>query len=171
MLIFLEDIEQSPADRNEKMQLSSWNPQTGNILSEPAEWSWCRVLSQCAALFVLGLLLRPRRWRCLNCTLFVHKCAWCMVVYWLALSRQCKRVVSLIPNGFCMAPLCLSELSLNSVKTGSSILSVIVRVGAHGCLFSLCSIVTNCGLPKSNSTFTTRLLEVSITLSAAKQWQ
>lgn len=27
------------------MQLSSWNPQTGNILSEPAEWSWWRVLS------------------------------------------------------------------------------------------------------------------------------
>lgn len=31
----LEDIEQGLADRNDKMQLSSWNPQTGNILSEP----------------------------------------------------------------------------------------------------------------------------------------
>lgn len=74
-VFFLEDIEHAPADRNEKMQLSTWNPQMGNILSEPAEWSWWRVLSQCATLFVLSPLLRPRRWLSLNCTL--SSVLWC----------------------------------------------------------------------------------------------
>lgn len=53
----------------------------------------------------------------------------------------------------------LWSVKTGTALTGNSILSIVVRVSADGCLFSLCGVVTNCWLPESNTTFTPRLLQ------------